>query len=119
MFCVFNVWIRIRQEDFPEDQYWRYLAVRNTIAFYLGWVSAATCLNFVMMLIYGFDVSQDTGAYFFWPAAAAVILSFTAYVFKHHEQKVAVAYYVSASWGIIGVITALVNPSNNYPKKVL
>ena len=113
---AFNVWRHIRQEDFPADQYWRYLAIRNTIAFYLGWVSAATCLNFVMMLIYGFDVSQDTGAYLFWPAAAVVVFAFTSYVAKHNDYKVAIGYYISASWGIIGVIMALTNPSNNYRK---
>mgnify|MGYP000104790574 CR=1 FL=1 len=111
--CVFDVWRRIREEDYPEK--WRYLAVSNIFAFYLGWVSAASVLNFMMVLIYGFKLSQDSGPYVFYPLAAIVIIAIVTSATKIKGLNSFVGYFVSAGWAILGVTIAVANPKNDYP----
>ena len=43
-----------------------YYLVRNTIAFYLGWVVGATVLSLGIMLVHVYEMDQDTFIPMFW-----------------------------------------------------
>lgn len=111
--CVFEVWRRNLEQNYEKT--WKYLLISNIYAFFLGWASSASVLNFVMMLIYGFGMSQDSGPYVFYPVAAIVISSFLTYAYKTKGLNSFVGYFISAGWALTGVTIAINTPRNDYP----
>ena len=57
---------------------WFTYLTRNTYAFYLGWVVAATNLNFGMIIVYWWGASQKTQMVIFWIMAPLCALAITA-----------------------------------------
>jgi len=111
--CLLNVWRRILPQYYENQCI--YLTIRNIIAFYLGWVSCATVLNFCMVLIYGFGVSQDTTAIIFWPVVVLVLAFMIGQAIQAGALNGFIGFFISATWAIIGVIIAVSDGKNDYP----
>jgi len=104
VFSCFQVWKRIHRSQYDSDV--KYLAARNTISLYLGWVSAAAVLNFCQMLIYGLGVDEESTAMAFWVVVIPVAASFIHYAYKKGALDSFIGYFFSAAWGMFGVYTA-------------
>lgn len=84
---------------------WFTYFTRNAYAFYLGWIVAATNLNFGMIIVYGWKGSQEAQLIVFWvlaPLCALAITAVNVYNEKLYGLKSCFALWCSVIWAFVG-----------------
>lgn len=84
---------------------WFTYFTRNSYAFYLGWIVAATNLNFGIMITYWWKASFETQLIVFWVLAPLCALGITAvnlYNEKLYGLKSCFALWFSVIWAFVG-----------------
>lgn len=84
---------------------WFTYFTRNSYAFYLGWIVAATNLNFGMIIVYWWGASQKTQLIVFWIMAPLCALGITAanlHLEKLYGLKSCFALWFSVTWAFVG-----------------
>lgn len=95
---------------------WIYYAMRNTIAFYAGWVVGATNLNFGIILVYGLGVSQSAEVIIFWvvaPLMVIVICAINSKVQGLNGFLSCLCVWLSAFWAFGGAIATTISHKND------
>jgi hypothetical protein len=78
---------------------------RNSYAFYLGWVIAATNLNFGIIIVYWWKASFMTQLIVFWvvaPLCAIFVTLFNTYLEGIFGLKSCLALWISVIWAFVG-----------------
>ncbi len=83
----------------------KYYLMRNTIAFYLGWVVGATILSLGIVLVHVYGMNQETFAKMFWVIAPTAGVFVT--ILNYSEQgmdglKSCLAAWLSITWAMTG-----------------
>lgn len=60
---LFALWVFLYD---PKPEGWRYYAIRNAVSFYLGWTIAASILNFGVVLVFYYKLSEKEFLIIFW-----------------------------------------------------
>lgn len=87
---------------------WKYYAMRNTIAFYAGWVTAATNLNFGIVLVYGLSVSQQAEVIIFWTVVPLMVITICGLNTKFQGINgfySCLAVWLSVLWALGGALS--------------
>lgn len=87
---------------------WKYYAMRNTIAFYAGWVVAATNLNLGIVLVYALGVSQKAEVVIFWTMVPLMAIGIFAANFKFQGLNglySCLCVWLSVLWALGGALS--------------
>ena len=77
----------------------------NIIAFYQGWLTAATHLNIGVVLVYTFGLGKDAQAKIFWIVLPLCVAGITLLdVTSTNGLRNCIAFFVSAIYGIVGAL---------------
>ena len=103
-FC-YNLWRSLVRTEFKNKAMELFCA--NFMSFYLGWTVCASVLNFCQLLHYKFLVREAIVFIVFFALTGLVILAYTkAALFSHRPAVRSIGFYLSAGWGIMGVLIA-------------
>ena len=95
---------------------WKYYLVRNSIAFYLGWVIAATIINFGIVLVYPLQVAQKTFTVVFWIVVPVVAITVTVVNFAKQRWNgllSCLCAWLSVLWALSGALITTLDNKNN------
>lgn len=94
---------------------WFTYFTRNTYAFYLGWVVAATNVNFGILIVYWWKADPRTQLIIFWimaPLSAIGITALNVYKQGLYGLKSCFALWISVIWAFVG---AAITSARCYP----
>jgi hypothetical protein len=109
---LLSLWVSLYD---PKAESFAYYASRNIIAFYLGWVIAATLINLGIVLTYILGLSQKEFTIIFWVlvplmAIGATIMNST--IQGSNGFKSCICLWISVLWALAGaLISTLDNKS--------
>ncbi len=89
----------------PKDLGWFIYFSRNSFAFYLGWIIAATNLNLGFIIVYWWKASMITQMIIFWVMAPLCAISVTLlnlYLEGVFGLKCCLALWISVAWAFVG-----------------
>lgn len=110
---LFSLWVSLYD---PNDESISYYLSRNVIAFYLGWVLAASVINMGIVLVYIAHIGQKEFTIIFW--ILVPLLAIGATIMNSVTQgangfKSCLCLWLSVLWGLAGaLITTLDNKGN-------
>jgi hypothetical protein len=88
-----------------------YYAIRNVIAFYLGWVLVAMLLNFGVVLVHSLGLPQTSFVTVFWilaPVFALLVVGVIYWTEKLHGIWSSWAFWLAIFWAFFGAIQATI-----------
>jgi hypothetical protein len=110
---LLSLWVSLYN---PRAESWAYYASRNVIAFYLGWVLAASVINFGIVLTYILGVSQKEFTIIFWvlvPLMAIGATIMNSIIQGSNGFKSCVCLWVSVFWGLAGALISTLDNKQN------
>lgn len=106
--ALFTWWLSVSDTTSSSNIYY---AIRNVIAFYLGWVLVATLLNFGVVLVYCLGVAQTTFVTVFWIVAPLAAIIVTAIIYsaeRIHGIWSSWAFWLAIFWGFFGALLSTI-----------
>lgn len=104
VFYTFATWKEIG--SIPDKEFtWVVYAVRNSLAFYLGWLIAATNLNWGILQRYTWGIAPRSQMISFWILAPLCAIGATAYNTSTYGKRgllSCVCLWISVAWAFVG-----------------
>lgn len=101
---TFAAWREIG--NIPDKEFtWAVYAVRNSLAFYLGWLIAATNLNWGILQRYTWDVPPHNQMVSFWILAPLCAVGATAFNYSNYGKRglmSCLCLWISVAWAFVG-----------------
>jgi hypothetical protein len=84
---------------------WAYVN-RNIIAFYEGWLIAASNLNFGVTLVHYFNISKKTQTYIFWICTPIIVAGVGLYncLSNNGGALYTIGLFISAAYALTGAM---------------
>lgn len=101
---LLKTWFTLGERPEKSFNYWTYIT-RNVFAFYLGWVIAATNLNFGMDIVYWWGAAKETQMAIFWVMAPLCAVGATAFNYVMEGKQGLLSCFMlwlSVTWAFTG-----------------
>lgn len=88
-----------------------YYAMRNVLAFYLGWTLIITVLNFGVVLVHALGVAQTQFVTIFWVLTilgALLVYGAIYWAERMHGVYSSWAFWLAIAWGLFGALLATI-----------